>query len=105
MRENKAEFLEPSDEIVFKFKWQQPIQEHYSLGAKPWPRKAGKQSPGVLPKLSKIEAAADWREEHKRTIKGLALRGEKSKAVGLYKNLFICSLAEAKNAVNKMVRS
>jgi ribosomal protein L7/L12 len=96
-RTHPADFAEPSDEIVNTLKRQDRITAFYCGTAEPeW--------------VAGAEAALRALEDHVKRlptafkqIQALAGKGKKMEAIRLYRELFTCSLAVAKAAVERII--
>ena len=98
-------FVEPSDEVVAKLKRKDRITAHYCGSAEPeWVAQA-EEVLKVAEEFAATNPMEHWNAETKADLKALALAGKKTEAIRIYKDLFMCSLAEAKAAIARMIDS
>jgi hypothetical protein len=104
-RKHRADFAEPSDDVIKRLQRQDRIKKYY-CGDKPpeWVAKAGKALE-LLEELAKTSPAAQLESETKSQVKALAATGKKSVAIRIYKDVFKCSVGESKIAVEQMLKS
>jgi len=102
VRKHRAEFFQPSEEVVMELKRKDRITLYCCGNAQPeWAARAEE----ALDSLRAFSKTAEWKSENKAQLKSLAIAGKKNQAIRLYKRLFTCSTAEAKAAVEQMLKS
>jgi hypothetical protein len=104
-RKHPADFAEPSDDIVTRHKRKEPITAEYCGTAEPEWLEAAEQSLAALEQFALANPADKWRdEEYGPIFKKLADSGERKKAILMYKDLYMCSLREAKAGLENLLQ-
>jgi hypothetical protein len=109
-RKHPEDFAEPSDETVTRLKRKEAITADQCGPDKDKDEAeflaAAEESLAMLEQFAAENPLAKWRdEEFGPTFKKLVDSGEKKKAIIMYKDLYMCTMAEAKAGLEKLVQS